>query len=121
MNSPHGNWILAIDADVTAPVPVEEGGSCRLQFGLQSVRLGVSSAVYTGLQPARIDAHRHAVNSWSGLIIRRFGVESLAAWPYSAHSCRSIPPTRTPRRSLAGAIVRRGRPGGNVAARGRGR
>ena len=48
MNSPHGNWILAIDADVTAPVPVEESGSCRLQFGLQSV------CVWGCLQPSTL-------------------------------------------------------------------
>ena len=39
MNSPHGNWILAIDADVTAPVPVEKGGSCRLQFWVAVTRV----------------------------------------------------------------------------------
>jgi hypothetical protein len=37
------------------------------------------------------------------------------------HSCRLKPPTRTVRWPLAGAMVRRGRPGGYVAARGRGR
>ena len=98
MNSPHGNWILAIDADVTAPVPVEEGRQLPVAVWVAvCVRLGVSSAVYTGLQPARIDAHRHAVNSWSGLIIRGYGL-TIGGGENLVPSRKSVLATALPQR-----------------------